>query len=101
MRGDALDLLPKALAALPPEGTVCLYHSFTLNQFSADARARFLALLDRLGRERPIARIGLEWGTAEAPELTLIRHDSSGAVSQRLALCDAHGGWLAWLSDTA
>lgn len=101
LSGDALDLLPDALASLPTEGTVCLYHSFTLNQFSAEAKARFVALLEDLGRTRPIARIGFEWGASEAPELTLTRHDGRGTASQRLALCDAHGGWLSWDAGAA
>jgi len=96
LAGDAIEVLPEALTTLPAEGAVCLYHSFTLNQFPSEARARFIALLEELGRDRLLHRIGLEWGTGEAPELTLTRHEGSGMPSEHLALCDAHGSWLSW-----
>lgn len=90
------DLLRDAFGALPESGTACIFHSFTLNQFSADAKARFEALLGALGESRPLYRIGLEWGNAEAPELRLWYHHQ-GQVSERLlAHCDAHGAWIVW-----
>ncbi len=48
--GDALERLPPALAALPDDGTPCLFHAFTLNQFSARAQAAALAGGPGMGR---------------------------------------------------
>lgn len=94
--GDVHDRLPEVAAALPAGGTFCVFHSFTLNQFSAAARDRFETVLGRLGRARRLYRIALEWGTAAAPELRLIRYDSDGSEPRLLALCDAHGAWIDW-----
>ena len=97
--GDALDRLPRVLHGLPEDGTPCVLHAFTLNQFPAEARAALDDLLRAAGRRRPVFRIGLEWGAAPAPELRLIRYGGAGARESLLARCDAHGAWIEWLAD--
>lgn len=97
IRGDGAAQLPDAVASMPATGTPCIFHSFALNQFSDEARGRFLEALRKLGQARPLFQIGLEWGDAAAPELVMTRHDSTGRSSRCLALCDAHGDWIEWL----
>jgi hypothetical protein len=69
--GDALDLLPAALAETP--GPLCVFHSACLFYWSAEARAALDALLREAGRTREIWRIGVEptdswnaWNKGEA-----------------------------------
>lgn len=94
--GDALDLLPRAFAEVPSPGTVCVFHAFTLNQFSSAAKAAFQEQLVALSRDRPFFAVALEWGEGDAPELRL-KHLDRGTVSDTLlARCDAHGAWIEW-----
>lgn len=97
IKGEGTAHLPNAVASMPAVGTLCVFHSFTLNQFSAEARSGFLETLRRLGRDRPLFQIGLEWRGAAAPELVMTRYDATGRSSRCLALCDAHGAWIEWL----
>lgn len=97
IRGDGTTALPNAAASMPADGTLCVFHSFTLNQFSAEACGRFLETLRTLARARPLFQIGLEWGEVPVPELVVSRHDATGTLGKRLALCDAHGAWIEWL----
>ncbi len=96
--GDALACLPDALAALSKAGTLCVTHAFTLNQFSPQAREGFQTLLARIGRQRPLYQVSLEWGGGAAPELRLTRHGAAGPSRETLARCDAPGAWLEWLA---
>jgi len=50
--GDALELLPDLLLAIPSDAAVCLYHCYTLNQWPREARAP----LGASGRALPPAR---------------------------------------------
>jgi hypothetical protein len=96
--GDGTELLPQVAGALPRDGTLCVYHAFTLNQFGEAARAQFDTVLRGLGQTRPLFRIALEWGEGPAPDLTLTRYDDRGTGREHLARCDAHGAWLEWLA---
>ena len=101
-RGDAMDVLPRALAAVPPGAPVCIFHCFTLNQFSPEARRAFDALLRRLCAERKIARLGLEWqDDHKAPVLRMTLYESRQPTESPLALCDAHGSWIEWRAGSA
>lgn len=95
-RGDALELMPRALAQAPPDATLCVWHSFTLNQFTPEARAAFTAQLAAVAAHRPLYKIGLEWGT-DCARLTLSTFTEGEECSTLLARCDPHGAWLEWL----
>ncbi len=95
--GSALDCLAPALAALPVEGVPCVFHAFTLNQFSPEMRREFEKQLRGAAAQRPLWRIGLEWGAAPAPELVLAAYDGAGVREATLARCDPHGAWIEWL----
>ncbi len=96
MAGDALTCLPDIVSGRPADATVCLFHSFTLNQFPASARAAFAALLGDAARHRPFMRIGLEWGEGPAPELRLYSYSHGAVDEELLAYCDPHGAWIEW-----
>lgn len=94
--GDGIANLPPAVAALPRDGTPVVFHSFAVAQFPAALKAGFLALLDELGRERPLWRVGYEHGPKELAYLTLQRH-GRGEAEQLLAEAVPHGDRLRWL----
>ena len=97
--GDGVALLPDIVRALPAHGTVCVFHSFVVIQFSADRRAAFEAVLTELGRRRPVFRLALEWDpAAEEPRLNLYRYADGRVHVELLARCDAHGTWVEWLA---
>jgi hypothetical protein len=94
--GDALELLPAALAALDPEALACVYHSHVLYQWPPAARVRLAALLTEAARERALVHIALEWGGGDHATLSLDAAGARGAAERLLARCGAHGDWIAW-----
>ncbi len=94
--GDALALLPAALAAAPTGATLCLYHSFVLNQFAPAARARLDDLLAAASAWRPIYRISLEHAASQQADLTVICYRGGAVTAECLAACQPHGAWIAW-----
>jgi len=100
--GDALETLPAALAAAPPDLPLCIFHSFTLNQFSRDGRQRFAELVTEQARTRDLALIALEALSRATPVPDLTLRIGADAEPRLLAHCDAHGAWLEWLdAETA
>jgi hypothetical protein len=112
MAGDALDLLPHAIRAMPKDATVCIYHSATLNQMRSETRARFAVRMQELARERELAWISVEGSgiVHAAPRqpsagsgiptflvVGLVTYDKRAWKEGVLALGDAHGRWVEWL----
>jgi hypothetical protein len=95
LAGDALTLLPDVFARAPREATLCLYHSFVLNQFPAPARDRFHALLAEHAAARDFAVVGIEW-REPYPPVTLTTFENGSRLDETLAFCDAHVAWLEW-----
>ncbi|HEY7295580.1 MAG TPA: DUF2332 domain-containing protein [Dehalococcoidia bacterium] len=100
--GDALETLPAAVAEAPQELPLCIYHSFTLNQFSSEGRRRFAELVSKLARGRELALISLEALSRATPVPDLTVQLGAEMRPRLLAHCDAHGAWLEWLdAETA
>ncbi|HLV99721.1 MAG TPA: DUF2332 domain-containing protein [Ktedonobacterales bacterium] len=98
LAGDALNLLPEVIAEAPPETTLCIFHSLTLYQFSAEQRERLTSLLLEFSRQRPIFRIAFEKiRGADPPQLCLFSYIQGTETARVLADCSAHGRWLEWL----
>ena len=57
---DALDALPGVLENAPPAAALCVFHTFTLNQFPPDARRRFGEILDACGDRRDLYVVSVE-----------------------------------------
>ncbi len=102
LAGDALATLPRALAEAPAELPVCIYHSFTLNQFSPEGRRRFAEIVAGAAAKRVLALIALE-ALSRASPVPELRLSLGPALTPRLlARCDAHGAWIEWLdAETA
>ncbi len=96
--GNALDTLPAVLQNTSPEATLCLFHSFTLNQFSPQMRQSLWSLLADFSRQRKIYVISFESQREGFPQLSLTQLDNGQATDQVLARADPHGSWLEWLT---
>jgi hypothetical protein len=100
LAGDALDLLPEALAAVPEGASPCVFHTFTLNQISDEGRQLFSTILAEHARERDIHRVSIEWlGADDSPLLRLSRYTDGAEEDLLLARCDDLGEWLEWLGS--
>ncbi len=70
----------------------------SVNIFRCVRKAR-RPVLRSAGRGRSHWRVGLEWGEAAAPELSLTEYHGAELRETTLARCEAHGAWIAWLAD--
>lgn len=95
--GDALALLPDALAAAPAGGTLCVYHTIVTYQFSEEERDAVENILTVAGLRRPIWHLSLEGRSDLTFPLRLQRYTNGETTSRDLALCSPHGGWLDWV----
>jgi hypothetical protein len=96
LAGDAIELLLGVLERVPADAALCIYHSFTLNQFPSGARERFATLIAKCAAQRNLALIAIEW-REPYPSVDLALFEAGTRTDLRLAHCDAHGGWLEWL----
>lgn len=97
IKGDGIEELARVIGGSDTNGQVCVFHSFVLNQFPPEAKARFHERLRVLADERPVVRVAMEWDrTAGAVILDAERHHAYDSDRTVLATCDAHGRWLDW-----
>lgn len=96
--GDALALLPEALAAAPANETLCVYHTIVTYQFSEEMREALDNMLVAAGVRRAVWRLQLEFGGDGVYPLRLIQYRDGAKKEEKLALCDPHGAWIEWLA---
>jgi hypothetical protein len=99
--GDALTVLPQAIADAPADTAVCVFHTATLAHFPPEARARFRALIPELARQRDLFWLSSE-GSGNSGRrglyLTILTAFQHGhLVECQLAYSHPHGAWLEWL----
>jgi len=94
--GDALALLPEALAEAPRGETLCVYHTVVTYQFTHEMREALDNMLIAAGLRRPVWRLSLEWAGDNHYPLRLTRYEDGAKHEKTLALCDPHGAWLEW-----
>ncbi|HTK78892.1 MAG TPA: DUF2332 domain-containing protein [Rhizomicrobium sp.] len=96
--GDALDLLPEAIARIPEDEPVCVYHTMVVYQFSEEAREALDNFLLGASVRRPIWRLGFEGSLKGENALTLGHYRAGQRQVRTLALCHPHGTWMEWRS---
>jgi len=97
LAGDALALLPDALARVPRDATPVVYHTIAVYQFSRDMREALESMLVIAGLRRPVWRLSFEYDGA-LYVLSAIRYADGVREETRLASCHPHGTWLEWLA---
>lgn len=93
--GDALALLPEAMAEASPQTTLCVYHTIVLYQFSREMREAFDSLLVTAGLRRPVFHLAFEFDGRDYT-LLLERHFDGSRDAFPLAISHPHGTWLEW-----
>ncbi|HUR77696.1 MAG TPA: DUF2332 family protein, partial [Acidimicrobiales bacterium] len=110
LAGDALELLPEAVARVPADALPVITTTWALAYFSLEARLRFLRRLDEAAHGRPLAWVSGE-GVGIAPAVptmgdsrlaphSLVGLALFGDASLRvdaLGRCHPHGQWLEWV----
>jgi hypothetical protein len=106
--GDALALLPDALAAVPENQVPVVYHTIAVYQFSREMREALESILTIAGLRRPVWRLSFEFdavnrndgtgGIGDAYILSLIRYGDGVRDERRLGHAHPHGTWLEWLA---
>jgi hypothetical protein len=94
--GDALDLLADAIALIPEDLSVCIYHSMVIYQFSEEMRQALDNLLITASLRRPIWRVGFEGSLTGENLLTLGLYRDGQRTVRTLAHCHPHGSWMEW-----
>jgi len=94
--GDALALLPDALAAVPRGHVACVYHTIAVYQFSREMKQALEDILTVAGLWRPVWRLSFEYD-GELYILSAMRYEDGVRQVQKLASCHPHGTWLEWL----
>lgn len=95
--GDALALLPDALAAVPRGQVACVYHTIAIYQFSREMKQGLEDMLAVAGLRRPVWRLSFEYD-GQLYILSSIRYEDGVRQETRLASCHPHGTWLEWLA---
>ncbi|MFI5608559.1 DUF2332 domain-containing protein [Amycolatopsis sp. NPDC051903] len=112
LRGDAVELLPAALARVPADALPVVTTTWALSRFPAQRRVRFVERLEAAAAARPVAWVSAE-GVAVAPTVpTYGDRPASGhsilgvAVSdgpvlrtEAVGRCWSRGRLLAWLGQ--
>lgn len=99
--GDASELLPNLLAAIPPTQTAVVWHSYAVNQGPLEVKERLHAQMAEASRRIPIYRIALEaLPPSPQPCLELYEYRDGRVVShEMLARCAFHGERMNWLAE--
>ena len=100
--GDASDLLPALLAAIPEHQTAVVWSSYAVNQGPVEVKVRIDKAVSEASRRIPIYRIALEFALEQqaGPRLEWSEYQGGKLVHQELlARCSVHGERMTWLSD--
>ncbi len=111
--GDAVDVLPDAIARVPAHALPVVTTTWALSRFPLETRLRFLHRLDEAATDRPVAWVSAE-GVGVAPAIPtlgdrrasghsiigLAVFDHSTLHAEAIGRCWSRGRLLAWLADS-
>ncbi|MER6347682.1 DUF2332 domain-containing protein [Streptomyces sp. NPDC001595] len=112
LRGDAVEVLPDAVARVPAEALPVVITTWALSRFPRDSRMRFLHRLGEAAADRPVAWVSAE-GVGVAPAIPtlgdrpasghsiigLALFDRSARHAEAIGRCWSRGRLLAWLAE--
>lgn len=111
LAGNALDVLPDAVAQVPTDALLVVTTTWALAYFALGDRLRFLRRLDEVASQRPVAWIsgegvGIAPGVPTLGDSRLSAHSLVGLAIgdgptmqiETLGRCHPHGRWLEWLA---
>ena len=99
--GDAVLLLPGILEAIPSDAALVVFHTHTINQFSAEAKESLTSILEQIGAKREVFRLAndIGGGGSNYSALKLVQYHKGQQSEHHLANVDGHGRWLEWLAN--
>ncbi len=114
LRGDAVEVVPGALARVPADALPVVTTTWALSRFPLESRLRFLHRLDEAAAGRAVAWVSAE-GVGVAPAIPalgdrrasghsiigLAVFDRSALRAEALGRCWSRGRFLAWLATAA
>src|SRR4051794_4761048 len=114
LQGDALELLPDALARVPPDALPVVTTTWALSRFPVQSRRSFLRRLDQAAAVRPVAWVSAE-GVGVGPGIPtlgdrrasghsivgLAAFDRSALRVEAIGRCWSRGRMLSWLAATS
>ncbi len=101
-KGDACDLLPALLDAIPEHQTAIVWSSFAVNQGPVEVKECIDLQIREASQRIPIYRVALEFALEKqaGPRLELSEYQGGQIVKQELlARCAVHGEHMTWLLD--
>lgn len=101
-KGDACDLLPALLNAIPEHQTAIVWSSFAVNQGPVEVKECIDLQIQEASHRIPIYRIALEFALEKqaGPRLELSEYQGGQIVKQELlARCAVHGEHMTWLEE--
>jgi hypothetical protein len=113
LHGDAVEVMPDALARVPADALPVVTTTWALSRFPLESRLRFLHCLDEASAGRAVAWVSAE-GVGVAPAIPTLgdRHasghsiiglavfDRSALRAEAMGRCWSRGRFLAWLAGT-
>jgi hypothetical protein len=113
LHGDAVELLPDAVARVPAGALPVVTTTWALSHFPLERRLRFLHRLDEAAAGRAVVWVSAE-GVGVAPTIPtlgdrpasghsiigLALFDRSARRAEAIGRCWSRGRWLAWLADS-
>jgi hypothetical protein len=111
--GDAVEVLPDALARVPAHALPVVITTWALSHFPLESRLRFLQRLDEAATGRTVAWVSVE-GVGVAPAIPtfgdrrasghsiigLAVFDQSALHAEAIGRCWSQGRMLSWLADS-
>lgn len=100
-KGNALEILPNVIEALPPDSYPCLFHSFVSNQMSEEERDHLANIIAEHGFKRNLCSISIDLSEKQKyPRLEMLSYTNGIKEHRHLANCSGHSRWLEWLERT-
>jgi len=113
LRGDAVEIVPDAVARVPADALPVVTTTWALSSFSLESRLRFLHRLDEAAVDQAVAWVSVE-GVGVAPTIPtlgdrrasghsiigLALFDRSALRAEAIGRCWSQGRFLAWLADS-
>ena len=98
--GDAFELLPELVSAIPADVTPVVFHCMTLAHMSRPQRERFPQMLGELAaaRDGDLVWLGVEYIDTDSLHRGRFNADGSYDFS-KLANVNPHGAWLEWFAS--
>ncbi len=96
IEGDGVEWLSRISGRIPPNQTLCIFHTHVANQMSPLTNNRLLDTIKEIGKNRNIFHI---YNNIQDGKLHLDYYLDEEESLNTIAETDDHGSWFSWLYD--